>query len=65
MTNNEVLHLRSLLVEAIRSHRRGLLRLDALYEAADRYRDGIRQYAKAKGRRMKIPTRAYLIRALG
>ena len=56
--------LRSKLQAARAAHQHGQLDLDGLYAAADEYIAALRAYKKRTGRRISIPSRAYIIRAV-
>lgn len=58
------LELRSKLLEAKQQYGRGEITVDALYAVADAYIDALKAYKKASGKRLTIPSRGYLIRAL-
>ena len=55
---------RGRLIEAIVQHRRGQLALDALYARADAYIAEIKAHAKRTGRKLPVPSRGHVIRAL-
>jgi hypothetical protein len=55
---------RTALLDAIASHRRAELSISALYVAADAYIAEIRAHGKRMGRKVPVPSRAHIIRAL-
>lgn len=61
----DLLALRHRVVEAIRRERRGEMSLAVLHRLVDEYREGIRARGSIGGRTITVPSRAYLIRALG
>lgn len=58
------IQLRSKLIESKQAFGRGEITIEQLYAAADAYIAAIRDYAKRTGKRITIPSRAYLIRAV-
>lgn len=58
------LELRNLLIEAKKQFGQGLITVDQLHAAADRYIESLKEYKRVKKVKLSIPSRAYLIRAL-
>lgn len=58
------LALRDRLIEAKQRWGRGEITTDELHAAADAYIDSLKAYKAATGKKLSIPSRAYLIRAL-
>ena len=59
------IELRSKLIEAKQQFGRNEITIDALYAVADAYIDALREYKKRTGnKKLNIPARGYLIRAL-
>jgi hypothetical protein len=63
--DNSPLVLRDALIVARQRFGQGQITVDSLYAAADAYIDALRQYKRTAHKRMAIPSRAYLIRAIG
>jgi hypothetical protein len=61
---SDALLLRDAVILARARYHRGEISVDALYAAADAYIAELRAYKKRTGKRMSIPNRAYLLRAL-
>lgn len=62
--SSPVMRARSALLEAIAQHKRGAVSTAELYAAADAYIAEIRAHGKRIGRKVPIPARAQIIRAL-
>lgn len=60
----DLLDLRDKVIDLIHRQHRGEATVDDLYAAADAYIAGLRAYKKRTGKRLTIPGRSYLIRAL-
>jgi len=58
------LEARTKLIRAKRKFGDGEVSITELHAAADEYREAMRQHAKAKGLKIRIPSRGYLIRAI-
>ena len=58
------IELRTQVIEAKQRFGRGEISVDDLYAAADAYIAALKTYKKATGKKLSIPSRAYLIRAL-
>ena len=56
--------LHSKLIAARAAHQQGQIDLDTLYAVADEYIAALRAYKRRTGRRLSIPSRAYIIRAV-
>lgn len=63
--NSPVMQARTTLVLDIARHNRGEISGDALNASADAYIDAIKAHAKATGKKLPVPSRAKVIRALG
>ena len=57
------LQLKDALCEAIKQHEAGKITLKTLYAAADIYLDSLKAYKESTGKRFRIPSRGYIIRA--
>jgi hypothetical protein len=55
---------RTHLIQTRAAYAAGSATIDQLYEAADAYITALKQYRKASGKNVTIPSRAYVIRAL-
>ena len=60
----DALTLRNDLIIARAQHAQGTITTDALYLKADAYIAALREYKKRTGKKLTIPSRSYLIRAL-
>lgn len=58
------LELRTKLIIAKQEYGQGNLTTDELYAIADEYIESLKVYKKTKNKKLAIPSRAYLIRAL-
>lgn len=58
------LQLRDALIEAKKAFGRGEITVDTLYVAADAYIESIKAYAKRTKKKIRPPSRAYIIRAI-
>lgn len=58
------LELRDKVIEARRLWGQGQLTTDELNATADKYIDALKAYKKKTGKKLSIPNRAYLLRAL-
>lgn len=63
-TTASPIDLRSKLQAARAAHQQGQIDIDALYAVADEYIAALRAYKTRTGRRISIPSRAYIIRAV-
>jgi hypothetical protein len=61
---NTALELRQQVITARDKFNHGEIPVDDLYVACDLYREAIREYLKRTKKRIKVPSRSYLIRAL-
>lgn len=59
---SDVMIARSQLIEAKKQFARGEISQTALYAAADQYLEAMKLHCKARGLKLKIPTRAQIIR---
>jgi hypothetical protein len=59
------LELRQKLIESIHAFNRSEISPDDLYAIADAYIAALKEYAKRTKKKFRIPSRGYLIRALG
>ena len=57
------LELKDKLCKAIKAHGRGEVDEDALFAAADAYIASLKEYKKQTGKKFKLPSRGYIIRA--
>ena len=64
MDKPNALTLRNDLIIARAKHQQGAITTDELYQSADAYIAALREYKKRTGKKLTIPSRAYLIRAL-
>ena len=64
MAECSMLDMRDHVIAARSRFHRGEITLDDLYAVADRYIAALREYKKRTGKRLAIPSRAYLLRAL-
>lgn len=58
------LELRDKVIEARRLWGQGQITTDELNATADKYIDALKMYKKTTGKKLTIPNRAYLLRAL-
>lgn len=59
------LELRSQVIEAKQQFGRGEISIDDLYAVADRYIAALKEYkARTKNKKMHVPDRGYLLRAI-
>jgi hypothetical protein len=56
--------LRNELIDTKRRFGQGAATIDVLYSAADAYIAALKAFKKSTGKRLTIPSRAYLIRAI-
>ena len=58
------LELRQNLIDKRALFMQGKITVDELYKATDEYIEALKLYRKQSGKKFRVPTRAYLIRAL-
>ncbi len=58
------LDLRARVLDVRSAYQSGQCPIEALYTAADDYIAALREYKKRTGRKLTIPSRAYILRAL-
>jgi DNA-directed RNA polymerase sigma subunit (sigma70/sigma32) len=58
------LELRQQVIEARIRFGHSEISIDELYRICDLYREAIREYSKRSKKKIRIPSRAYLLRAL-
>jgi hypothetical protein len=63
-TTPSLLDLRARVIAVRGAQQHGQASIEDLYAAADAYIAALRQYKRRTGRRLTIPNRAYLLRAL-
>lgn len=62
--SSPVMIARAALLDAITKHKRAEVSTSALYAAADAYIAEVRAHGKRIGRKVPVPSRAHIIRAL-
>jgi hypothetical protein len=64
-TTTPVHQARTALIDGAAANRRGELSIEDLYRLADAYIAAIKVHSRATGKKLPVPGRAYVIRALG